>query len=278
MKFAVAIVLLAIGASHGSRVNLDEYDPFEPFIAGGTNAVLGQFPSVVAVGVPTPTNAFCGGIILNAYHVLTAARCVLTPQNTLLATNQVTIMSGALQLIFTNPRIAVSAIYVHPQYNPFTFANNLAVLRTATNFFPPENVAEPNIAFAILDDQIPFDGLACQAAGWNNATASPIQQFIAAPIMNRDTCTALAVQFGLIEETMTCAGTVGTGPGVCASNMGTGLFCDGRVAGILSNGFGCGAANNPGVYTQVRFYLPWIQEQYQRQDVPPAGSSPIPGW
>ncbi|XP_055525137.1 trypsin alpha-3-like [Wyeomyia smithii] len=277
MKFATVIVLLAIGASYANRMNPDGYDPFEPFISGGTNSVLGQFPSVVAVGVPTPTNAFCGGIILNANHVLTAALCVLTAQNTLLATTQVTIMSGALQLIFTNPRVAVSAIYVHPEYNPFTFENNVAVLRTATNFVPPES-AEPNIGFAVLGTEIPFDGMACQAVGWNNATASPVQQFIAAPILNRDTCDALAVHFGRIEESMICAGVVTAGPGVCASNMGTGLFCDGQVAGILSTGFGCGVANNPGVYTQVRFYQNWIQQQYQRQDIPAAGTSPIPVW
>ncbi|XP_058811490.1 trypsin alpha-3-like [Topomyia yanbarensis] len=277
MKSTFAILLLALVASNSYALNRDDYDPFEPFIAGGTNAVLGQFPSIVAVGVPTPANAFCGGVILNANHVLTAALCVLTPQNTLLAPAQVTIMSGALQLIFTAPRIGVSAIYVHPGYNPFTFANNLAVLRTTSNFVPPE-IAAPNLAFAILGDEIPFDGLACQAAGWNNATATPTQQFIAAPIMNRDTCAALAVHFGRIEESMVCAGVITQGPGVCASNMGTGLFCDGRVVGILSTGFGCGTANNPGVYTQLRFYLPWLQQQYQRQDIPPAGSSPIPTW
>lgn len=38
---------------------------------------------------------------------------------------------------------------------------------------------------------------------------------------------------------------------------------------------GCGAANNPGVYSQTRYYLPWIQEQVRRQDIPPLNVSPI---
>ncbi|XP_019543350.3 trypsin-like [Aedes albopictus] len=277
MKSTIAVLLIAFSLANGYRLTDEEYDPFEPFISGGTNAVLGQFPSVVAVGVPTPNNAFCGGIILNENHVLTAARCVLTAQNTLLFPNQVTVMSGALQLNLAAPRIGVSAVYVHPQYNPFTFANNLAVLRTTSSFIPPM-VATPNIAFAMLGDEVPFDGMACQAAGWNNATTNPLQQFINAPILNRDTCNALALNLGRIEETMVCAGVTGTGPGVCASNMGTGLFCDGRLAGLLSTGFGCGQANNPGVYTQVRYYLPWIRQQFDRQDIPLGGSSPIPIW
>ncbi|XP_062542471.1 trypsin alpha-3-like [Armigeres subalbatus] len=277
MKFTIAVLLLAFSLANGYLQDNDEYDPFEPFISGGTNSVLGQFPSIVAVGVPTPTNAFCGGVILNENHVLTAARCVLTVQNTLLFPNQVTIMSGVLQLNFAAARIGVSAVYVHPQYNPFTFANNLAVLRTTSNFFPPE-VAVPNIGFAVLGNEIPFDGLACQAAGWNNATATPVQQFINAPVINRDTCNALAVNLGRIDESMLCAGIVTTGAGVCASNMGTGLFCDGQLAGILSTGFGCGTANNPGVYTQIRYYQQWIRQQFDRQDIPTGGSSPIPIW
>ncbi|XP_055588074.1 serine protease 1-like [Uranotaenia lowii] len=279
MKGTLAVLLLGLAVATGFRLTSDdEYDPFEPFIAGGTNAVLGQFPSIVAVAVPAPpNNAFCGGVILNANHILTAARCVLTAQNTLLFPNQVTILSGALQLNFNGPRINIAAIYVHPQYNPFTFANNLAVLRTAINFFPPE-VAVPNIGFAVFHEEIPFDTMPCQAAGWNNNTAAPIQQFINAPIFNRDACNALPVNLGRIAETMICAGVINAGPGVCASNMGTGLFCNGQLAGVLSTGFGCGTANNPGVYTQVRHFLPWIREQFNRQDVPMGGTSPIPVW
>uniref|UniRef100_A0A182T4I1 Peptidase S1 domain-containing protein n=1 Tax=Anopheles maculatus TaxID=74869 RepID=A0A182T4I1_9DIPT len=252
------------------------YDPFLPFIAGGTNAVNGQFPSIVAVGLPAPpNNAFCGGVILNENHVLTAARCVLTPQNTLLFANQLNILSGMLQLNFAAPRIGITAVYVHPQYNPFTFEHNIAVLRTSSNFFIPI-VPVPNLDFALFYEEIAFDGQACQVAGWNNATATPVQQFINAPILNRDTCNGLAVHLGNIRESMICAGATNAGPGVCASNLGTGLFCEGRLAGILSTGLGCGQANNPGVYTQIRFYLPWIREQFSRQDIPLGGTSPIP--
>ncbi|XP_062557934.1 trypsin, alkaline B-like [Armigeres subalbatus] len=130
----IAFFPLGFSLSNGYRLHDDEYDPFDPFVSGGTNSVLGQFPSVVAVGVPTPANAFCGGVILNENHVLTVARCVLTPQSALLYPSQITIMSGVLQLNFAAPRIEVSAVYVHPQYNPFTFANNLAVLRTKRHY------------------------------------------------------------------------------------------------------------------------------------------------
>lgn len=96
---------------------------------------------------------------------------------------------------------------------------------------------------------------------------------------------------------MLCAGLTTTGAGVCQGNRGAGLYCNGLLEGILSSGFGklykyysiketlilqikniligCGAANNPGVYSQTRYYLPWIQEQVRRQDIPPPNVSPI---
>ncbi|XP_316523.5 trypsin [Anopheles gambiae] len=276
----LALALLLTTTVSGQRYTLAEqeegYEPFLPFIAGGTNAVNGQFPSIVAVGLPAPpNNAFCGGVILNENHVLTAARCVLTPQNTLLFANQLNILSGMLQLNFGAPRIGITAVYVHPQYNPFTFEHNIAVLRTSSNFFFPV-VPVPNVDFAQFYEEIAFDGQPCQVVGWNNGTATPVQQFINAPILNRDTCNGLAVHLGNIRESMVCAGATNAGPGVCASNLGTGLFCEGRLAGILSTGLGCGQANNPGVYTQIRYYLPWIREQFSRQDIPLGGTSPIP--
>lgn len=55
----------------------------------------------------------------------------------LLAPNQISILFGANVINFNNPMIQVQAIYVHPQYSPFTFANDIAVVRSMTNFnFP----------------------------------------------------------------------------------------------------------------------------------------------
>lgn len=73
-----------------------------------------------------------------------------------------------------------------------------------------------------------------------------------------------------------CAGILTTGSGVCQFNRGGALFCNNRLEGILSSGFSCGTvANTPGVYTQIRFYIPWIEEQMRRQDIPPGNVSPI---
>lgn len=75
---------------------------------------------------------------------------------------------------------------------------------------------------------------------------------------------------------MICAGTVTATPSVCRGNLGGGLFCPVRnswqLTGVLSFGIGCGITNSPGVYTQVRFFETWINQQLTRTDATPAGT------
>lgn len=44
-----------------------------PDIVGGTTAALGEFPYIVSLSYSG--SHFCGGVLLNAYTVLTAAHC-----------------------------------------------------------------------------------------------------------------------------------------------------------------------------------------------------------
>lgn len=75
---------------------------------------------------------------------------------------------------------------------------------------------------------------------------------------------------------MICAGTFANTPAVCIGNLGGGLFCQVRntweLTGVLSLTHGCGTVNTPGVYTQVRFFEAWINQQFTRTDATPAGS------
>lgn len=241
-------------------------------LQGGTNAVVGQFPSFVAIFLPTATT-ICGGTILNMNHVLTLTNCMLNANFQLIPANQLSIMTGWNTIDFNRPRTQCSAIYVHPRYSPFTFDNDIAVIRTATPFIFPE-IVNPAVAPIQISDRIAFDTQPCQIVAWNRNTS--MLQFIATlPVLNRDTCNELPLNFGRLTERMMCAGSIAAGSGVCNHNVGGALICNGRIEGILNGGYGCGAANNPGIYIQTRHYDTWIQEQIRRQDVPVGNSFPL---
>lgn len=56
----------------------------------------------------------------------------------------------------------------------------------------------------------------------------------------------------VMQESSICTSTMNPlSSGVCLSNRGGGLFCNGHLTGILSNGFGCGSEDVPAVFTQV---------------------------
>ena len=260
-------------------------------LSGGRNANVAEFPAFVGIILPT-NNQICGASIFNRNHVLTIANCMLNTNNLLLAPNQISIVSGTNTLNFALPRTQVQAIYVHPAFNPFTFENDIAVVRTLTDFIFPQ-VPTPLTAPAEISSRIgeiyfqrnllkknnfiilsAFDTENCIVAAWN--TNNNLQQALAVPIINRDICNSLAANFGRIAESMLCAGSTGTGSGACNFNRGGSLYCNNRLEGVLNSGFSCGTlANTPGVYTQVRYYLDWIDEQVSRQDIPPANVSPI---
>lgn len=47
----------------------------------------------------------------------------------------------------------------------------------------------------------------------------------------------------------------------CSGNLGSPLYCDEELTGLLSFGVNCGIANDPPVFTQVRFFNRWIDQQ-----------------
>lgn len=122
-------------------------------MAGGANTAVGAYPSLVGV-VFALNNQVCGGQVLNTNHVLTVANCLLTAPNfVLVAAAQISIMSSTNTINFALPRIAAQALYVHPQYNPFTFANDIAVIRMAQSFNFPV-VPLPLIAPTVISNRI----------------------------------------------------------------------------------------------------------------------------
>ena len=72
----------------------------------------------------------------------------------------------------------------------------------------------------------------------------------------------------VIPEVMLCAGEGGKdscqgdsgGPLMCEEQAGAGLPSTRVQCGIVSWGIGCGDAQYPGVYTELAYFLDWIEE------------------
>ncbi|XP_058811491.1 transmembrane protease serine 11D-like [Topomyia yanbarensis] len=237
---------------------------------GGTNAAWGQFAS--AVSITTPFLLHCGGVIVDRQHVLTSAQCVLNAQNRLIDPYWISTVAGDIALAPIGARRQtrrVIQIYVHPQFNVFTRENDVAVLRLDRPYDLPSNTVD----LARRAVRINPTGEACQFAGWGAtaATNAPVnvqQRFLPMTINDRDVCNQATMHAGRVLESMICAGNTGASANAapCTGNLGTGLYCNRQLVGILSFGVNCGVANNPPVFTQLRNYNRWIDQQFNRTE------------
>ncbi|XP_058065493.1 trypsin-like [Anopheles bellator] len=243
-------------------------------IVGGSPAISGQFPSQVAIQVGG--TVFCGGTVLNQNHILTAASCILDANNNLVQAAQVTVRAGEVVFQPTQLALAVQRIFAHPHYNPWTFENDIAVLRLLNNISFPA-VATPAVAPAELNRRIVADATACEVVGWNWTPAIPSVplQVLTVTVAPRATCDAM--HNGILQTTMLCTQYLQATQGVCAPARGGGLYCNNLLTGVVSFGFGCGQNSTMTVYTQARYYDLWIQQQFNRTDTPVAGPTPAPG-
>lgn len=150
----------------------------------------------------------------------------------------------------------VSDIICHPRFNPGTFSNDIAILKTTVPFtlnnttvkaIPISNTANPN-SFTV--------------AGWGETThggnVSRVLQKISVDIQSNRRCTSSAIG-DVLEPGMICAGTLEKGP--CEGDGGDPMMANGYLYGFVSFRNQCGYYGVASVYTSTSYYYNWIMSQ-----------------
>jgi hypothetical protein len=270
-SFTVRFFLLTLMVLLFSGIALAETP--EQRIVGGQEADPGEWPWQVALvqkGEDAYFGQFCGGSLLSAGWVLTAAHCV---EDTV--ASEVDVIAGIHDLRTPDPdyqRVAVSTIAVHPEWDPNTYDNDIALLKLNSSILPrPASGSVLPIAFANL---VPANAgsLAGQTAtvtGWGNRAAQPDPggsdfpdrlHEVQVPIITNADCQA---GYPSLTANMLCAGFDEGGKDSCQGDSGGPLVIPAsgnnwQQAGIVSYGDGCAKPGKPGVYTRVSQYIEWI--------------------
>jgi len=236
--------------------------PYDGRIIGGEEAGLTEFPWQVSLrNFLGGISHFCGGTILSEKWILTASHCLdgITPI-------QFEIMAGQHNIHLPNlheevRRVKMSIIHPNYTWNDKEFDIGLVKLKSPLKFNDFIQPIELNRA------PEPEAGILCEATGWGVTEegsmfiASTLQK-VTVPIVSDQTC--IETYAFLMRENMLCAGEEGKDS--CSGDSGGPLVCplgDGGaplLAGVTSWGQGCGRAGKPGVYTEVAYFLDWIEE------------------
>lgn len=236
-------------------------------IIGGTDVPNLKYPFIAAVYFQQDNGSSysfgCGGTLIASQWVLTAAHCLTDVDSNTIPVEEVAALFGEVDLSSGGGDfVAASQLFVHPQFNNETLANDIALIRLANAvLYDPISLPDISAQFPSITE----NGI---VAGWGDTTGGgdfPTNLMeTELPIVSVAGCQIFWARVGgVLDDIMLCAGGGGApNRDTCQGDSGGPLFVrrgpDFVLAGVTSFGNGC-ALDIPGGYTRVSAFYDWIE-------------------
>jgi secreted trypsin-like serine protease len=213
-------------------------------IVGGTTTTAAAYPYVMQITTASQSQ-FCGGTLVSATKVVTAAHCMVGE-----TTSSVRVVGGRTYRNGTDGTVSrVSKIWINPSYTDATNGDDVAVLTLATSMpYTP-------ISYATASQTgLYAAGTTARILGWGTTSSATV------PTVSDSSCSS-SYGSDYVASDMVCAGYSSGGVDTCQGDSGGPLIIGGVLAGITSWGEGCAYAGYPGVYTRLTTFSDLVTTQ-----------------
>ncbi|KAM6135243.1 acrosin-like [Pterocles gutturalis] len=260
-------------------------------VVGGNDAWPGSWPWIVSIQIPWAigTGHVCGGSLIHAQWVLTAAHCFVNASDV----NMWRVVVGANRLAQLGPEAQVRTIkrlLVHERYVDETKENDIALLELdqpvqCSYYTQLACIAHAGLRLSELTE--------CYVSGWGYINArcefpnrTQVLQEARVQLVDINLCNSSRWYAGAIHSYNLCAGYPQGGIDTCQGDSGGPLMCRDKtysywwVIGVTSWGKGCARAQQPGVYISTQRFYNWIlmgmrSRSAARADTTPQAGSPV---
>ncbi len=263
---------------------IEPASPNGPTVIGGEEATPGAWPWMVALVHSTnPDSArgqFCGGSIIAADWVLTAAHCTYDLNGHPRGPHEIDVVVDRHNLTTDDgARIPVLQIIRHPGFGSQNYDNDIALLQLSA-----PTAQRPLGLVTGTDWTLEEMGQIATVIGWGvteAGSASDVLRQVTAPLVDVEHCRqSYGIFNGQVTDNMICAGLQSGGKDSCHGDSGGPLMVfDQRAdqwkqAGIVSWGEGCAEPNYFGVYTRLSHYVGWVTAQIPTLATPTTTPTP----
>nr|XP_034984542.1 acrosin-like [Zootoca vivipara] len=252
---------------------------------GGADALPGAWPWIVSLQLPTLTGHkhTCGGALITARWVLTAAHCFgskksLPHWRAVIGASKLSILGSEVHVRY------IKQVVVHEAYQPTTQVNDVALMELdqpviCSDYIQPACMPDSTVSAAALSF--------CYISGWGlsktkGVEESDLMQEAKVTRFSTNTCNSSSWYNGTLTENSICAGYEQGGTDSCQGDSGSPLMCKEEAAqpfwviGVTSWGKGCGKAHQPGVYAATQPLYAWVKGWAGPMHQPPPTPQPAP--
>ncbi|XP_026730235.1 collagenase-like [Trichoplusia ni] len=232
-------------------------------IVGGSISSIADTPyqAGLVIQIFIILTSVCGASLISNTRLVTAAHCYNDGSVT---ANSFTVVLGSNTLFSGGTRIPTTNIVMHPQWNPSTAANDVAIINIPSVTF--SNVIQPIALPSGSDLNNNFAGWSALASGYgltSDGGSIGNNQQLSSVTLNIITNNVCAATFGpFVHSSNVCTSGAG-GQGTCRGDSGGPLAVQingqSTLVGVTSYGAQAGcAAGFPAAFARVTSFVNWI--------------------